>query len=51
MAEITSLTPPAPAELRLPDGHKLSDVGHGELYGEIDRLKVPGFSTSEWPHR
>lgn len=44
MAEITSLTPPAPAELTLPNGRKLSDVGHGELYGELDRLKVRGFS-------
>jgi hypothetical protein len=40
---ITSLTPPAPAPLVLPDGRKVADVEHGPLYGELARL-VPNFS-------
>jgi hypothetical protein len=43
MNTVTSLTPPVPAELTLPDLRPLSAVGHGELYGEFDRLKIRGF--------
>jgi hypothetical protein len=42
--QITSLSPPPPEPLLLPDGRAAETVPHGELYGELDRIKVPGFS-------
>jgi hypothetical protein len=41
---VPSFTPPAPADFVLPSGKAVSTVSHGELYSELDRLKVRGFS-------
>jgi hypothetical protein len=41
---ITSFSPPAPPPLMLPSGKAVSTVSQGELYSELDRLKIPGFS-------
>lgn len=44
MTTVTSFgTTPALDALRLPDGRKVSEVDQGPLYGEFDRLAVPGF--------
>jgi hypothetical protein len=41
--QITSLSPPPPEPLKLPDGRAVDTVPHGELYGEFARLGVVGF--------
>jgi hypothetical protein len=41
---ITSFSEPGPPALVLPDGRRVSEVEHGELYTELDRLQVKGFS-------
>jgi hypothetical protein len=41
--QITSLSPPAPEPLLLPDGRAVDSVGHGELYGILADLQIVGF--------
>jgi hypothetical protein len=40
---ITSLSPPAPEPLKLPDGRAVDAVEHGELYGILADLQIVGF--------
>jgi hypothetical protein len=44
VAQITSLTPPPPEPLKLPSGKVVSAASHGELYSELGRLGIVGFS-------
>lgn len=44
MNTVTSFgTTPSLDRLLLPDGRRVSEVDQGPLYGEFDRLAVPGF--------
>jgi hypothetical protein len=41
--QISSLSPPPPQPLKLPDGRAVDAVEHGELYAILAKLQIVGF--------